>query len=86
MGSPLDTAKDVMSGATTHNRVAAAEQAALNPTAPAKKRKKKPLIAKTPVYRPPADAVEARQRLIDENTAKDRQILIDMQKKQSLRS
>jgi hypothetical protein len=86
MGSPLDTAKDVMSGATTHNRVDAAVNAAVNPVAPIKKKKKKPLAAAQPVYKPPADAVEARQRQIDANTASDRAALVAMQKKQSLRS
>lgn len=84
--TPLDKAKDGMSGNATHRRVAAAEAAA----APKKKKKRKPA---TPGKSSGPNAANqladkhaaARQRAIEAQREADRRAIIERQKKESLR-
>ena len=83
-GSPLRMAHNVMSGNVTARRIAAAE-ANVTPTRKPKSKKKKP-VQQALAFKPQQKHVDARQRAIDEATARDRAAIIEMQKKQSLRS
>jgi hypothetical protein len=78
--SPLDVAKDAMSGKATARRVAAAERAAAPAAAPTAKRK--PKVS----YKPKKKFVDARQREIAAAAARDRAAIIARNKQQSLRS
>ena len=79
--SPLDIAKEVMSGKTTRKRVEAAD-ALMIPTKPKLKRKPK---VQAPVI-PQTKFVNARERQIAAARAKDRADIIAMNKKNSLRN
>lgn len=76
--TPMKTAKDVMSGKVTRNRVAAAEQAAVRPKSKAKAAPKAKAAGST--YRPPAKGVAARQAAIDAARKADEAAIAAMKK------
>jgi hypothetical protein len=76
-----------MSGKTTADRIAAAEQGAMSnrPAAPQMQAQVQPRQA-MPVLKPQQQFVDARQREIDAATARDRAAIIERNRRMSLRS